>query len=100
MTTLAELIPDPDTVLALEPEELTGVALELLSSSGPNGPSRLHPSSFTSSETIGDYPANRKQGIEFAVNRGLAVACPGGFNRPQPRIYAWLAFHYTSRKKD
>ena len=30
MATLADLIPDPNSVLALELEELAGVALELL----------------------------------------------------------------------
>jgi hypothetical protein len=56
MTTLAEIIPDPDTALSLEPEELAGVALELLTSSGPNEPSIMNPASFTSIQTIG-HPA-------------------------------------------
>ena len=61
MATLADLIPDPSAVLALEPEELAGIALELLTSSGPNEPSRLHPSSITSPQTIGKYPDGQRQ---------------------------------------
>ena len=88
MTTLAELISDPDAVLALELEKLAGVALELISSSGPNEPSRLHPSSFTSYETMGNYPQNRKEEIAFAlmevwqwlVQEGLIAPRPGETN--------------------
>jgi len=61
MTTLSEIIPDPDAFLGLEPEELAGIALDLITSSGPNEPSRLHPSSFASARAIGDYPQNRSR---------------------------------------
>jgi len=96
MTTLAELIPDPDAVLALEPEELAGVALELLSSSGPNEPSRLHPSSFTSSQTIGDYPRNRKEEIEFALVEGWQWLVQEGLIAPRPGdTHGW---HFITRR--
>ena len=96
MTTLAEIIPDPDAVLALEPEELAGVALELLSSSGPNEPSRLHPSSFTSSQTIGDYPANRKQEIEFALIESWQWLVQEGLIAPRPGdTHGW---HFITRR--
>jgi len=67
MATLSDLIPDPSSVLALEPEELAGVALELLTSSGPNEPSRLHPLSFTHSQTIGSYPEAQRKEIEYRM---------------------------------
>ncbi|MCK4619385.1 MAG: hypothetical protein KAT52_05535, partial [Desulfobacterales bacterium] len=96
MTTLAEIIPDPDAVLALEPEELAGVALELLSSSGPNEPSRLHPSSFTSSQTIGDYPRNRKEEIEFALIEGWQWLVQEGLIAPRPGdTHGW---HFITRR--
>ncbi len=100
MTTLAELIPDPDAVLALEPEEIAGVALELLSSSGPNEPSRLHPLKFHEFSDYRGLPGKSKRRNRVCVNRGLAVACPGGLNRSQTRRHAWLAFHHTSREED
>ena len=99
MTTLAELIPDPEAVLALEPEELSGVALELLSSSGPNKPSRLHPSSFTSSQTIGDYPGNRKEEIEFALIEGWQWLVQEGLISPdQESRMAGISSHVEGRR--
>ena len=96
MTTLAELIPDPDAVLALEPEELAGVALELLSSSGPNEPSRLNPSSFKSSQTMGDYPRNRKEEIEFALMEGWQWLVQEGLIAPRPGdTHGW---HFITRR--
>jgi len=96
MTTLAELIPDPEAVLALEPEEIAGVALELLSSSGPNEPSRLHPSSFTSPQTIGDYPGNRKEEIEFALIEGWHWLVQEGLIAPRPGdTHGW---HFITRR--
>lgn len=96
MTTLADLVPDPDSVLALEPEELAGVALELLSSSGPDEPSRLHPSSFTSPQTIGSYPANRKQEIEFALIEGWQWLVQEGLIAPRPGdTHGW---HFITRR--
>lgn len=85
MAKLADLIPDPSSVLALEIEELAGVALELLTSVGLDEPSRLHPSGFTHTTTIGNYPESQRQDIEFAlmeawqwlVQEGLIAPLPG-----------------------
>jgi len=96
MTTLAEIIPDPDAVLALEPEELAGVALELLTSSGPNEPSRLNPSSFTSSQTMGDYPRNRRDEIEYALMEGWQWLVQEGLIAPRPGdSHGW---HFITRR--
>ncbi len=59
MTTLANIISDANSVLALEPEEIAGIVLELIASAGPNEPSRLHPSSLTSAQTIGQFPQHQ-----------------------------------------
>jgi uncharacterized protein (TIGR02391 family) len=96
MTTLAELIPEADAVLALEPEELAGVALELISSSGPNEPSRLHPMSFTSSQTIGDYPANRKDEIECALIESWQWLLQEGLIAPRPGDTT--GWHFITRR--
>jgi uncharacterized protein (TIGR02391 family) len=84
MATLAELIPDPNAFLALEPEELAGVALELISSAGPNEPSRLHPSSFASSQVIGNYPRNLREEIERALIEGWQWLVQEGLIAPNP----------------
>ncbi len=88
MATFADLIPDPSSVLALEPEELAGVALELLNSPGPDDPPRLHPTSFVSDRTMGKYPEGQRKEIEFAlmeawqwlVQEGLIAPRPGDTN--------------------
>jgi uncharacterized protein (TIGR02391 family) len=67
MSTLFELISDPDIVLALEPEELAGVAMELITSTDSYSPSRLHPTSFAHPQTIGQFPENKRKEIEFAL---------------------------------
>jgi uncharacterized protein (TIGR02391 family) len=96
MTTLADIIPDPDIVLSLEPEELSGIALELLSSPGPNETSRLHPSSFTNHQTIGDYPKIRKQEIEYALMEGWQWLVQEGLIAPLPgETSGW---HFITRR--
>jgi len=96
MATLSDLIPDPSSVLALEPEELAGVALELLTSSGPNEPSRLHPSSFTGPQTIGSYPVGQRQEIEYLLMEGWQWLLQEGLIAPQPgNTNGW---HFITRR--
>jgi uncharacterized protein (TIGR02391 family) len=86
MATLYDLLPDANSILALEPEELAGLALELISTSEPNSQSRLHPTSFSDSGTIGPYAQADREQIRFAmaegwnwlVSEGLLAPTPGG----------------------
>lgn len=96
MTTLAELIPDPSSLLALEPDEIAGVALELLAASGPNEPSRLHPSNFTSRDTIGKYPDNRREEIECALMEGWTWLLQEGLIAPRPGDTS--GWHFITRR--
>ena len=84
MPTLAHLIPDPTSVLALEPEELAGVVLELLNSPSPDEPSRLHPMSFISARSVGDYPQGQRQQIEFALMEAWQWLAQEGLIAPKP----------------
>lgn len=70
MTTLSDLVPDANTILSLEPEELAGLAMELIKWPGENTPSRLHPSSFTSPETLGAFQPPLREQIAFAMAEG------------------------------
>lgn len=98
MATLADLIPDPSAVLALEPEELAAVALELLTSSDHNEPSRLHPSGFTSPETIGKYPDDQRQDIAFALMESWQWLVQEGLIAPRPGdTFGW--YFITRRGK-
>ncbi|ESS71908.1 hypothetical protein MGMO_85c00330 [Methyloglobulus morosus KoM1] len=88
MPTLYDLQPDAASILALEPEELAGLALELINASEPNAQSRLHPTSFSDSGTIGPFAQADREQIRFAmaegwnwlVNEGMLAPTPGGTN--------------------
>lgn len=96
MPNLAELIPDPSTFLALEPAEIAGVALELLASSSPNEPSRLHPSSCTSRDAIGEYPENKRGEVEHALMEGWVWLLQEGLIAPSPgNPHGW---HFITRR--
>lgn len=85
MPTLFDLLPDADAVLALEPEELAGVTLELLIDEQRGEPSKAHPVNFTCNETIGRYPTEKLNELSFAmaeawnwlVREGLLANKPG-----------------------
>ena len=96
MATLADLIPDADSVLALEPEELAGVALELLSSAGENEPSRLNPSSFTHPNTIGSYPGPKRDDIAFALMEAWGWLLQEGLIAPVPSDTS--GWHFITRR--
>lgn len=68
--TLYDLIPDADAVLALEPEELAGLSLELILSLPPSSGSRLHPSNFASPDTIGQFPQEKRNEVQHAMAEG------------------------------
>lgn len=51
-----DLIPDPEAMLALEPEELAGIVLEHLNSLGPGDRGQLNRHNFTLGHTVQDYP--------------------------------------------
>jgi uncharacterized protein (TIGR02391 family) len=84
MVTLYDLIPDADSVLALEPEELAGAALEIVLPMAPENHPSLHPTVFTNSEVIGPFPDKRDQ-VQYAmaeawnwlVREGLIAPAPG-----------------------
>jgi uncharacterized protein (TIGR02391 family) len=96
MPTLHDLIPDPQSVLALEPEELAGLALELISSSEPNVPSRLHPTSFTSPETLGAFPQEIREQIAYAMAEGWNWLVQEGLIAPRPAdTFGW---HFITRR--
>jgi len=86
MPTLYDLQPDAASILTLEPEELAGLALELINASEPNAQSRLHPTSFSDSGTIGPFAQADREQIRFAmaegwnwlVNEGMLAPTPGG----------------------
>jgi uncharacterized protein (TIGR02391 family) len=70
-TTFYSFIPDADALLALEPEELGGLGLELITSFDPNhGQPPLHPSVFTHDQTLGGYPESKRSEVKHALTEG------------------------------
>ena len=96
MATLYDLIPDADSVLALEPEELAGLGLELLTSATPDTGSCLHPTSFTNPDTLGPFPYEKRAAIQHAmaegwnwlIREGLIASSPGD-------TFGW---HFVTRR--
>jgi len=96
MTTLYDLIPDADSVLALEPEELAGVGLELIMSGSPNGSSRLHPTSFTHPDTLGPFQEHKRSQVEYAMAEGWNWLVREGLIAPKPGdTFGW---HFVTRR--
>lgn len=94
MTTLHDLIPDYQTVLELEPEELAGIAIELLNSG--TSTVRLHPSTFASPETLGPYPSNVRNDVAEALVEGWHWLVQEGFIAPRPGdTHGW---HFITRR--
>ena len=86
MTTLYDLIPDAKSVLALEPEELAGIALELLSSGNANSASRLHPTSFSSAETLGPFAPEIRNEVALVLTEGWHWLVQEGLIAPRPLV--------------
>lgn len=85
MPTLFELLPDADAVLALEPEELAGIALEMLVQQSPHEVGKAHPANFTNPDSLGNFGQDKRDAIALAmaeawnwlVREGLLAGKPG-----------------------
>ncbi|HWR96935.1 MAG TPA: TIGR02391 family protein [Candidatus Methanoperedens sp.] len=84
MPTLSDLIPDPESVLALGPEELAGVVLEMLTTPGPNEPSRLNLDTLTHTDAIGKYPGSIGRDIAYALVEAWQWLVQEGMIAPRP----------------
>ena len=65
------MIPDPEDVLSLEPEELAGVLLEHLNSLPENEREALNRYNFSLHYTVADYPDNSRDRIWWLHRRVL-----------------------------
>lgn len=64
------LIPDPEVLLALEPEELAGVVLEYLNSLDTSSSGQLNRYNFSLSHTVEGYP----KALQEQISEGLMEA--------------------------
>lgn len=79
MASLFDIFPEFDSILLLEPEELAGIALELMLPTG-----KIHPSALVSLLTIGNFPQNQRAQIEFLLMEGWNWLLQEGLIAPLP----------------
>jgi len=88
MTGLFDIFPDHETLLALEPEEVAGVVIELLNSKETSQSSLLNSHNFSLPNTVEGYPTEKKEeilrvlmeGWIWLEREGLIAPKPGSFN--------------------
>lgn len=85
---LTELLPDADSLVALEPEELAGVVLEHLSALPEDAQrSLLHAHNYTNSNqgnTVGAYPEQDRGRVSEALMEAWAWLSREGLVAPRP----------------
>ena len=85
MQSIHSLIPNPEALLALEPEELAGFVLEIFNSSVRKERELVSAGNFISPEWLRDYPHEHQNDIRYALvealvwlkNEGLIAQDPG-----------------------
>jgi hypothetical protein len=67
-----DILPDPEALLALEPEELAGVVLEHLNSLTDSERGQLHRSNFSMPDTVHGFPPEYQERISMALMEAWA----------------------------
>lgn len=81
--TIPSIIPNPDDLLALEPEELAGVVMEYLNSQTSNS-GVLNRYNFSLNHTVKDYPLNYHEATLKALMEAWMWLEKEGFIAPKP----------------
>ena len=96
MPTLYDLLPDASVVLAMEPEELGGVFLEMLNAEAGNVPTKVHHANLTNSATLGSYDPLKRDAIGFAASEAWNWLVREGMIAPTPGdSFGW---HFVTRR--
>ena len=86
---LTDLIPDPDDMLNLEPEELAGVLIEHLNSLPANETKGLHQGNFSDRSLVSDY-ASKQEECLHAIMEAWSVLEQEGLVAGQPgNTHGW-----------
>ncbi len=81
---LYSLLPDPEALLALEPEELAGVVLQHLNSLSGSNSGQLNRYNFSLSHTVQEYPEQYRDRISRALMEGWVWLEREGMLAPKP----------------
>jgi uncharacterized protein (TIGR02391 family) len=85
ITSIADLVPDPEDLLALEPEELAGVLLEYLNQCQDAGnTSVLNRHNFSLVHTVTEYPREYRDDLRRALMEGWVWLEREGLIAPDP----------------
>ena len=91
MRYISDIVPEPDALLALEPEELAGVVLEYLNSLPSEERRRkLHTQNFGQLSTVDGYPEGHKPAIRRALMEAWVWLMHEGLLAPRPGEGDWL----------
>jgi uncharacterized protein (TIGR02391 family) len=82
--TINSIIPDPEALLALEPEELAGVVLEYLNSLHPSDSGQLNRYNFSLPHTVQGYPSEYRDAIGQALMEAWVWLEREGLIAPKP----------------
>jgi len=78
-----EIVPDPEVLLALEPEEVAGVVIEYLNGL-PGNSGQLNRHNFSLPHTVARYPLQYQERISRALMEGWMWLEREGLVAPQP----------------
>ncbi|MBI4494769.1 MAG: TIGR02391 family protein [Chloroflexi bacterium] len=82
--TLASILPDPEALLELEPEELAGVVLEYLNALDAPDRGQLNRYNFGLPHTVQDYPSAYRDRISRALMEAWVWLAREGLLAPKP----------------
>lgn len=96
MTTLFDFVPDASVVLAMEPEELAGVYLEMLNAEVGNVPTKVHHANLTSAAWLGPFDQEKRDAIGYAAAEAWNWLVREGMIAPTPGdSFGW---HFVTRR--
>ena len=78
------IIPDPEALLALEPEEIAGIVIEYLNSLSSRERGKLNRYNFSLSDTVKEYPKEYQDRISQALMEGWVWLEREGLIAPKP----------------
>jgi hypothetical protein len=81
---IASIVPDPEALLALEPEEVAGIVLQYLNSSSASNSGQLNRYNFSLPHTVQDYPREYQTRISKALMEGWVWLEREGLIAPKP----------------
>jgi uncharacterized protein (TIGR02391 family) len=95
---LTALIPNPEDLLALEPEELAGYLIEYFNALPPHESASISRYNFSLGHTVAEYPAHRAKECQCALMEAWSVLEREGLVAPKPEDnHGWFVITRRGR---